>query len=113
MTAARSIRWTPASACSARRTRPRPAGARPAGGPPAPVPADRAEVHLAMLAYLGVPFTLCLLPLAIYLASLGEPPVRPGPRGRALSLSLTALLYTVAALIVGGVLALDSPRWPR
>jgi len=25
-----------------------------------------------MLAYLGVPFTLCLAPLAVYLTSLGD-----------------------------------------
>jgi hypothetical protein len=41
------------------------------GGPSAPVPADRAEARRAMLAYLGVPFTLCLVPLAVCLTSLG------------------------------------------
>ena len=36
-----------------------------------------------MLAYLGVPFTLCLLPLAVYLASLRgrrSPAGTPGRR---------------------------------
>jgi uncharacterized Tic20 family protein len=61
-----------------------------------------------MLGYLGVPFTLCVAPLAVYLMS---------PRGRAftrahaaqaLDVSLTTLVYTFCGVIVGGVLALDS-----
>jgi uncharacterized Tic20 family protein len=78
------------------------------GGPPAPVPADRAEVRRAMLAYLTVPFTLCLALLAIYLASLGSRRFARAHAMVALSLSLAAILYTASILIVGGVLALDS-----
>jgi Domain of unknown function (DUF4870) len=93
------------------------------GGYPGPLPAlppaSRSEAHRAMLAYLGVPFTLFVAPLAVYLASLrgrasaGRPP--PGARSfaqahaaQALEVSLTTLLYTVCGVIVGGVLALDS-----
>jgi uncharacterized protein len=71
-------------------------------------PASRSDVHRAMLAYLGVPFTLCLLPLAIYLASLRGSPFARWHAGQALNVAVTALLYTVCGLIVGGVLALDS-----
>jgi hypothetical protein len=77
-----------------------------------PEPGSPRDVSLAMLAYLGIPFTLCVLPLICYLASPGRP---AGGRGfarvhaaQALALSLTALLYTVCGLIVFGVLALDS-----
>jgi uncharacterized Tic20 family protein len=83
-------------------------GAQPGGPPPGPAPASRREVHRAMLAYLGVPFTLCLLPLAIYLASVRGPGFVRWHAGQALNVAVTALLYTVCGLIVGGVLALDS-----
>jgi uncharacterized Tic20 family protein len=78
------------------------------GPPPGSAPASRADVHRAMLAYLGVPFTLCLLPLAIYLASLRGSGFARWHAGQALNVAVTALLYTVCGLIVGGVLALDS-----
>ena len=51
-----------------------------AGSPPAPVPADHAEARRAMLAYLGVPFTLCLVPLAVYPTSLDGRRVEADPR---------------------------------
>ena len=79
-----------------------------AGRPPAPVPADRAEVRRAMLAYLGVPFTLCLVPLAVYLTSLRDRGFARAHAAVALSLSLATILYTVSTLIVAGVLTLDS-----
>ncbi len=78
------------------------------GPPPGSAPASRGDVHRAMLAYLGVPFTLGLLPLAIYLASLRGSGFARWHAGQALNLAVTALLYTVCGLIVGGVLALDS-----
>ena len=78
------------------------------GPPPGLAPASRREVHRAMLAYLGVPFTLCLLPLAIYLASLRSGGFARWHAGQALNVAVTALLYTVSGLIVAGVLALDS-----
>jgi uncharacterized Tic20 family protein len=76
--------------------------------PPGADPADRREVHRAMLAYLGVPFTLGLLPLALYLASLRGHSFARWHAGQALNVAVTAALYTVCGLIVGGVLALDS-----
>ena len=79
-----------------------------AGPPSGAAPASRREVHTAMLAYLGVPFTLCLLPLALYLANLRGHSFARWHAAQALNLAVTALLYTVCGLIVGGVLALDS-----
>ena len=78
------------------------------GRPPAPVPMDRGEVRRAVLAYLGVPFTLCVVPLAIYLTSPGNRRFARAHAAAALSLSLATILYTVSILIVGGVLTLDS-----
>ena len=95
----------------------RPAGRRPADGegtdpgdgtPPAPVPADRDEMRRATVAYLGVPFTLCLVPLAVYLTSTGTRRFARAHAAVALSLSLATILYMFSILIVGGVLALDS-----
>jgi uncharacterized Tic20 family protein len=74
----------------------------------APAPADHGEVCRAMLAHLGVPFTLCLLPLAIYLLSLRRAGYARAHAAAALNVSLTAVIYTLCGLIVGGVLALDS-----
>jgi uncharacterized Tic20 family protein len=79
-----------------------------AGGPPAPVPAGTAEARRAMLAYLGVPFTLCLVPLAVYLSSLDGRRFARAHATVALSLSLATILYTCSIVIVGGVLTLDS-----
>ncbi len=76
--------------------------------PPAPVPADHAEARRAMLAYLGVPFTLGLVPLAVYLASLDDRRFARAHAAVALSLSLATVLYIVSIVIVGGVLTLDS-----
>lgn len=93
-------------------------GATPASAaPPVPPPDGPREVHLARLAYLGIPVTLCVLPLICYLISRGRPSPGPPTGGRsfarvhtaqALALSVTALLYALCVLIVGGVLALDS-----
>jgi uncharacterized Tic20 family protein len=71
-------------------------------------PADRGGVRSAMLAYLGVPFILCLLPLAIYLLSLRRAGYARAHAAAALNVSLTAMVYTLCGLIVGGVLVLDS-----
>jgi uncharacterized Tic20 family protein len=79
-----------------------------AGRPPGTVPADHAEARRAMLAYLGVPFTLCLVPLAVYLTSLGNRGFARAHAAVALSLSLATILYTFSIVIVGGVLTLDS-----
>jgi uncharacterized Tic20 family protein len=79
-----------------------------AGRGPAPVPADRAEARRAMLAYLAVPFTLCLVPLAVYLTSLRGRGFARAHAAVALSLALATILYTFSIVIVGGVLTLDS-----
>ena len=79
-----------------------------AGSPPAPVPTDQAEARRAMLAYLGVPFTLCLVPLAVYLTSLDRRRFARAHVAVALSLSLATILYTFSIVIVSGVLTLDS-----
>jgi uncharacterized Tic20 family protein len=73
------------------------------GGPP-----GRGEVRSAMLAYLGVPFTLVVLPLAVYLASLHGRRFARWHAAQALNASVTALLYSVCCFIAGGMLALDS-----
>ncbi len=97
-------------------------GAFPPGGVPAgnPVPGGpagqwmdggqpgRGEVRSAMLAYLGVPFTLVVLPLAVYLASLRGPRFARWHAAQALNAAVTALLYSVCCLIAGAMLALDS-----
>jgi uncharacterized Tic20 family protein len=80
----------------------------PGGRPAVPAPADRGEARRAMLAYLAVPFTLCLVPLAVYLTSLGNRRFARANAAVALSLSLATILYTVSIMIVGGVLFLDS-----
>ena len=61
-----------------------------------------------MLAYLGVPFTLVLVPLVIYLASLQGRPFARWHAAQAVNVAATAILYTLCGLILGGVLALDS-----
>jgi uncharacterized Tic20 family protein len=61
-----------------------------------------------MLAYLAVPFTLFLVPLAVYLTSPGNRRFARAHAVVALSLSLATVLYTFSIVIVGGVLTLDS-----
>ncbi len=75
---------------------------------PAPAPMDRAEVRWAMLAYLAVPFTLCLVPLAVCLIGPATRGFARAHASVALSLSVATILYTASILIVGGVLSLDS-----
>ena len=55
-----------------------------------------------------MPFTLCLVPLAVYLTSLDGRRFARAHAAVALSLSLATILYTFSIVIVGGVLALDS-----
>ena len=85
-------------------------GIAPGGstGARAPVPMDGREARRAVLAYLAVPFTLFVVPLAVYLTSLGSRRFARAHAAVALSLSLATMLYTASILIVGGVLALDS-----
>ena len=83
-------------------------GGGPDGQPLVPGPASRGEARSAMLAYLGVPFTLFLLPLAVYLASVRGQDFARWHAGQALNASVTAILYSVCCLIAGAMLALDS-----
>ncbi len=73
-----------------------------------PSPASRGEARNAMLAYLAVPFTLFLLPLVVYLASLRGRPFARWHAGQALNAAVTALLYALCCLIAGAMMALDS-----
>jgi uncharacterized Tic20 family protein len=73
---------------------------------PAPPPSGPGG-RLAMLCYLGLPFIGFLAPLACYLASRRAPAVR-WHAVQALNLWITVLLYTVCALIIGAMLALDA-----
>ena len=75
---------------------------------PALLPPDGGNnARLAMLCYLGVPFLGFLAPLACYLASGRAPEVRWHAL-QALNLWFTAVLYTICALIIGAMLALDA-----
>jgi uncharacterized Tic20 family protein len=85
-----------------------PAGGGYAGQPLAFPPATRPEARRAMLAYLGVPFTVFVAPLVVYVMSLRGSAFARAHAAQALDVSLTTLLYTVCGVIVGGVLALDS-----
>ncbi len=61
-----------------------------------------------MLSYLGVPFLSFLIPLAIRLAKGRHSGFVREQATQALNLSVTGLLYTFCALLLGGILALDS-----
>jgi hypothetical protein len=63
-----------------------------------------------MLAYLTVPIFGCIVSLAIYLPSLRGSRWLRAHAAQALNVWLTWLLYNISALIVGGLLALDSAR---
>ena len=67
-------------------------------------PSDRR----AVLSYLGVPFLLFLPPLAVYLITLRTSPLTRRHAAQALNLSITLVLYSICALILGGLLALDT-----
>jgi uncharacterized Tic20 family protein len=86
--------------------------ARAAAPPPATAGqayfADPGDEHLATLSYLGVPFLGPLVPLAVYLLKRNASSYVRRHSAQALNLSITTLLYTICALILGAMLALDS-----
>jgi uncharacterized Tic20 family protein len=88
------------------------APARPAGperrARPHARPTASEDAHWAMLAYLTVPIFGCIVSLAIYLLSLRGSRWLRAHAAQALNVWLTWLLYNVSAVIVGGLLALDS-----
>ncbi len=61
-----------------------------------------------MLSYLGVPFLSFLIPLAIRLTKGRRSSFVRDQATQALNLSVTSLLYAVCALLLGGILAVDS-----
>jgi uncharacterized Tic20 family protein len=95
----------PAPAPAPPRSAPAAAPADPAAGS-TPGPAAP-EWRLAVLCYLGVPFLSVLGPLAVYLAGRDLAFTRRHA-AQALNLAITVLIYNFCALLMGGVLALDS-----
>jgi uncharacterized Tic20 family protein len=85
-----------------------PAAAGRPGAAAQPAPAEPGDERLAVLGYLGVPFLGPLLPLAIYLFRKRSSGFVRSHSAQALNLSLTVLLYTVCALILFAMLALDT-----
>jgi uncharacterized Tic20 family protein len=82
--------------------------APPVPVPPVPVPPARdRHARLAVLCYAGAPFLGFLVPLACYLASRRAPEVR-WHAVQSLNLWITVVLYTLCALIIGAMLALDA-----
>jgi uncharacterized Tic20 family protein len=83
--------------------------ARPAQGwvPGSPAVRDT-DVTWVTLGYLGAIFTGPLIPLAVYLLRRGSSAFARYHSSRALNLSVTALLYGVCCVILGGMLALDA-----
>src|SRR5215470_5503508 len=71
-------------------------------------PAGPGEERLATLSYLGVPFLGPLIPLFVYLTRKRSSAFVRRQSVQALNLSITELLYTFCALILGTMLSLDS-----
>ncbi|HKB30001.1 MAG TPA: DUF4870 domain-containing protein [Streptosporangiaceae bacterium] len=62
----------------------------------------------AMMAYLGMIFFAFLPPLAVYLLKRHESRYVRWHAAQALNLWITAFLYTLSFMIIGGILALDT-----
>jgi len=75
-----------------------------------PVPRFGGDARLAMLGYLTVPLFGFVVPLAVYLRHLRGPGWTRAHAAQALNVWITAMLYDISALIMGAVLALDSPQ---
>jgi uncharacterized Tic20 family protein len=70
-------------------------------------PGDR-HGRRAVLCYLSVPFLGFLLPLAVYLSTPRTSAFARRHAAQALNLSITVFLYNICALILSGLLALDT-----
>ena len=70
-------------------------------------PAGDARARLAPVCYLSLPVLGFLAPLAIYLANRRAPQLR-WHAAQALNLWITTALYSVCALIIGAILAVDA-----
>jgi uncharacterized Tic20 family protein len=66
------------------------------------------HVRRAVLSYLGVPFLGFVPALAVYLITPRTSELARRHAAQALNLSITVLLYNVCAVILGGLLALDT-----
>jgi uncharacterized protein len=66
------------------------------------------HVRRAVLSYLGIPFLLFLPALAVYLTTPRASDFVRRHAAQALNLSITLLLYNISAVILGGLLALDT-----
>jgi uncharacterized Tic20 family protein len=75
-----------------------------------PFPRFGGDTRLAMLGYLTVPLFGFVVPLAVYLRHLRGPDWTRAHAAQALNVWITAMLYDISALIMGAVLALDSPQ---
>jgi len=80
----------------------------PAGAEDRPEPPEPDDERLGMLSYLGVPFLGPVLPLAVFVFKRHTSAFVRYHSAQAVSLAVTALLYTICVLILGGMLALDS-----
>jgi uncharacterized Tic20 family protein len=66
------------------------------------------QVRRAVLSYLGIPFLGFLPALAVYLITPRASGFVRRHAAQALNLSITLLLYNISAVILGGLLALDT-----
>ena len=88
---------------------PRHAAPDDTGPDPAPL-ADGAAARWAMLGYLTVPLFGFVVPLLVYLRNLHGASWSRAHAAQALNVWITAVLYSLSAVIMGTMLALDSPR---
>ena len=88
-----------------------PGHAAPDDTGPDPVPlSDGAAARWAMLGYLTVPLFGFVVPLLVYLRNLHGANWSRAHAAQALNVWITAVLYSLSAVIMGTMLALDSPR---
>ena len=73
-------------------------------------PGPSRDDRWAMACYLGAIFFWLLAPLVIYLAKRNSSIFIRSHAAQAFNLTLTATLFAVSGAIVGGLLALDSPK---
>ena len=71
---------------------------------------DGAAARWAMLGYLTVPLFGFVVPLLVYLRNLHGANWSRAHAAQALNVWITAVLYGLSAVIMGAMLALDSPR---
>jgi uncharacterized Tic20 family protein len=76
--------------------------------PAEPGPASHRDVRDAVLGYLGVAITGFVVPLVLYLVSTRRSAFARQNAAEALRVSWAVVLYGICALIIGGMLALDS-----